>query len=100
MVVISLTILLTSFEKIENDRVEQNIGRVKNALEEKTKALNLFNLDWSVWDDTYEFIEDRNEDYIKSNLVDTTFINRKINIMVFVNHKGEVIWGKAFDTLA
>jgi len=100
LAVISFTVLLSSFEGIEKDKVLENIERGENALNEKIQAIDLFNLDWSVWDDTYKFISDKNEAFIKSNLVDSTFIGRKINVMVFVNDKGEIVWSKAYDLKA
>ncbi len=52
---------------------------------------------WSNWDDTYEFIENQNDEYENSVLVDETFIHGELNIVLYVNQSGEIVFGKAFD---
>ncbi|MBS7638002.1 HAMP domain-containing protein [Candidatus Bathyarchaeota archaeon] len=54
-------------------------------------------MDWASWDDTYNFIEDKNRDYIDSNLVDGTFINLRLNIILYYDSAGKLVFGKAFD---
>ncbi|MEM0202695.1 MAG: CHASE4 domain-containing protein [Archaeoglobaceae archaeon] len=61
------------------------------------KSLETLCIDWAFWDDTYEFIEDRNERYIASNLVEDTFTNARINVMVFINKSGDVVFSKFYD---
>ena len=43
------------------------------------------------------FIQDANEDYLESNLVDDTFFNLGINIMIFINSERDVVYGKTFN---
>ncbi|MBN1763609.1 MAG: PAS domain S-box protein, partial [Methanomicrobia archaeon] len=47
--------------------------------------------------DTYAFIEDRNEEYIASNLIDGTFADLELNLMLFIDSSGQIVFGKAFD---
>ncbi|GAH42577.1 unnamed protein product, partial [marine sediment metagenome] len=53
--------------------------------------------DWASWDDTYDFIEDANDEYIESNLIDGTFTELRLNLMLFINSSGQIVFGKAFD---
>ena len=53
--------------------------------------------DWAVWDDTYAFIENANQEYIKSNLVDGTFTTLNLNLMLFINTSGQMVYSKAFN---
>ena len=39
------------------------------------------------------FIQDANEDYLESNLVDDTFFNLGINIMIYINSEGDIVYG-------
>ncbi|MEM2997179.1 MAG: CHASE4 domain-containing protein, partial [Candidatus Bathyarchaeia archaeon] len=55
------------------------------------------NEDWASWDDTYNFIEDKNRDYIDSNLVDSTFINLRLNVILYYDSDGKLVFGKAYD---
>ena len=52
-------------------------------------------IDWSYWDDTYDFISNKDQDYIDSNLQDSTLAYLKINLIQFVDANGKVIFTKA-----
>lgn len=93
----SRTILLNSFIELEEQNTSQNVERVLSALSGELSSLDVFTSDWAAWDDTYIFIEDTNLDYIESNLVDETFIGAGLNLMLFINSSGGIVFGKAFD---
>jgi PAS domain S-box-containing protein len=95
--VVSQTIFLRSAARLEEQDTRQNTERVLNALARDISQLESTVGDWAPWDDTYAFIDDANEDYIESNLVDTTFVNLGLNLMMFVDNSGRVVFGKAFD---
>jgi sensor domain CHASE-containing protein len=50
-----------------------------------------------VWDDTYSFINDTNEEYIQSNLQYETFEQIDINFMLFYNNSNALIFSRAYD---
>jgi len=90
-------ILLDNYEALEKQRAEVNVKRCLNALSNEVAELDSTASDWAAWDDTYAFIQDANDNYLKSNLVDDTFVNLRLNIMLFVNSTGNVVYGKAFN---
>lgn len=94
---ISHFLLLSSFRELEEQHARQNVARALNALEDHLTNLNMINQDWAAWDDTYAFIEDLNEDYLRSNLIDATFSGTGLNLMIFVNSSGEIVLSKLFD---
>jgi len=65
---VSQNILLSSFGRLEEKNTRQNIERVVSALEANIAFIDATADDWATWDDTYAFIEDKNEGYLKSNL--------------------------------
>ena len=65
----------------------------QNAISELNVKLG----DWAVWDDSYNFIKDKNEEFIKSNLTNVAFTTLKINTMFFVNKEDEIIFSKMID---
>ncbi|MBC7106538.1 MAG: hypothetical protein H5T97_11400, partial [Firmicutes bacterium] len=86
-----------SFAELEDRTVRRNVERALGALHETLEALDTRCVDWAAWDDTYEFVADRNEEYIRANLLDTTFENQRFNCMLFVDTTGRLVFGKAFD---
>lgn len=95
--ILSITIFRNNFIEIEKSHIQDNTNRVRNFLNEEINFLNSMTHDWAVWDDTYYFINDRNQAYIASNLTDEGFTNLKINLMVFTNANNEIVYEKYFD---
>src|SRR4030042_1366249 len=95
--VVTQHILLSSFAELEEQYTHENVKRVLSALYDEISNLESQNEDYAQWDDTYEFIEDTNKDYIKKNTVDPTFIHLRVNLMLFINSSGKVVFAKAFD---
>lgn len=48
--------------------------------------------DWAIWDDSYKFIQDGNDEYIQSNLAANTFSNLAINDIMYIHNDGRLIW--------
>src|SRR4030042_4245030 len=94
---ISQTILMGSYAGLEREHCEENVARALNALSNDIAYLDVAAGDWAPWDDTYAFVENLNQDYIESNLIDATFINLRLNFMLFVNSSGQLVYGRAFD---
>jgi PAS domain S-box-containing protein len=94
---ISRNILLDSFLELEKQNTVQNTEHVLSILSQESANLEATAGDWAAWDDTYAFIEDADTEYVESNLVDGTFIELRLNLMVFVNSAGQIVFSKAFD---
>jgi sensor domain CHASE-containing protein len=78
--------------------VEQKEMAFKKMLELSIREIETLCRDWAFWDDTYDFIDSRSEDYMRSNLVFETFVNSRINLMVFSDRNGEVVFAKFYDS--
>lgn len=87
-----------AFVSIEKEEAADNMARITQALENEVSHLDNLNNDWATWDDTYNFIDNRSEDYIVSNLPDWIFHESGMDLIYIVNNNGEVVWGKIYDT--
>lgn len=76
-------ILVTEFEKVEAAAVTENNNRVKETYMYFLRSYEAKTADWGQWDDTYDFIQDLNRDYIESNLVPQTLANLKTDEIIF-----------------
>lgn len=90
-------ILLDNYEALEKQRADVNVKRCLSALSNELSGLDSTASDWAAWNDTYTFIQDANDNYMKFNLADDTFANLRLNIMLFINSTGNVVYGKAFN---
>ncbi|MBN1886649.1 MAG: GAF domain-containing protein [Thermoflexales bacterium] len=100
MYVISRVILLDAFVELEEQDLSQSVGQVLGALSQEISDLDMLAGDWAAWDDSYAFIEDGREEYVESNLVDSTFANLQLNLVLYVHASGRFVYGKAFDLQA
>ena len=91
------TILSSSLEKIEKQDSRQLVAGVTGVFTQNIEDFSNRHLDWSAWDDTYNFITDGNQQYIKSNLTNEQIAFLDINLVIYVNSKGKIIYGTGFD---
>ncbi len=62
------SILRQRSEMLEEQIVRDNVSLVRNALSNEIAGIEKFTMDWSAWDETYEFVKTRAEKYILTNL--------------------------------
>jgi len=94
---LSRAFFLQNFARLEEQWALRNVERALVFLESQKQNLIAIAQDWAAWDDTYYFVQEPTEDYIKSNLVDETFEGLGLNLMLFINTSGELVFGKAYD---
>ena len=94
---ISTLIISKSYISLEKNDAIKNVERVDDAIENTATELSLKLVDWAFWDDIYQFMEDRDEAYIKSNLNNASITNLKVNAMVYVDNKGQIVLKKMID---
>ena len=98
--VLSITlnaVIIRSYSDLESKNVSENVGRVLNQFNQERRNLEPVAIDWAVWDDTYSFINDTNEEYIQANLNYESFKQIDINFMLFYNNSNALIFSRAFD---
>lgn len=93
----SSTILLAGFAKFEQQDTQRNVKRVVDALSDELAKLSFTANDWAAWDDTYAFIADRNPTYIKTNLNDATIARLRLDLMLYIDRTGSIVFGQKFN---
>lgn len=93
-------ILVDRFTEIEAMRTQRNVERALSVLSFTLSTLDYTAADWAGWDDTYEFVEDANDNFVRTNLEDITFVKLRLNLMLFINSTGSIVYGKGFDLKA
>lgn len=76
-------------EKIKIHSSESNISSYIN---EKTTKYSGSANDWGHWDDTFNFIDNPNNDYIALNLMESTFSNLDLNFMLIINNDKTILY--------
>ncbi|MEG3959184.1 response regulator [Microcoleus sp. herbarium2] len=91
------TILLHDFHNLEAQYVRQDVARALDALDQDLSSLNTSAQDYAEWDDTYSFVNTRDENFVKSNFVNSTFVYLRLNLLVLLDSSGNTIFSKGFD---
>ena len=95
--VISEAVLLKGYIKLEEREMLKNVARLNDALSDELLTLDRIAGDWAAWDDTYAFIEDANDRYLKTNLITSTYTGLNLNLMVFLNYDAKIVYGQGLD---
>lgn len=94
---LSRGVFLKSFVRLENRRAHETMRRGVNVYVENLEFLTRLTRDWAHWDDAYHFMQSRERDFLDSNIVDSTFANLNLNVILFFDETGNIVAGKAFD---
>ncbi|WP_293261502.1 MULTISPECIES: CHASE4 domain-containing protein [unclassified Microcoleus] len=94
----SSSILLGSLVKAEEQEATQVVKGVLSVFGQTADDFNSRFADWSAWDDTYAFIQNRNSEFIASNLVPEGLNNLRVNLAIFVNTSGKIVYGTGLDS--
>ncbi len=94
---VSSAILLGSTRNAEKQEAMQSVRGVRSLLVQTQEDFAERYSDWSAWDDTYTFIEDTNKAYIQTNLVPEQLAALRVNLMLYVNTSGQIVYGTGFD---
>jgi len=94
--IFSKTYLLKNFTNIEIDNTNTNTKVVLNYIKGDLSILNSMNLDYARWDDSYNYLNDRNPNYIISNFADTTSMAKaRISFIFITDSLGNTVYKKS-----
>ena len=87
---ISRAIILGSAHRSEQQATRRDLERVTQTMSRDLAHLSAMTGDWSLRDDTYDFIQTRDPAYIQANLGDAALADLGIRFIAFANVSGEV----------
>jgi len=83
---------MTEFTELERKFLQKNIASAQDVIESRLNQLVVATSDWSVWDDLYAYIDDKNEAFLKSNINSITLETLGINAIIFIDSRGEFVY--------
>ena len=96
--VMSHLVVLNGFEKLENSDVKTQLKSATDALNSQISNLDIFLKNgYADWDDSCQFIQDNNTNYITQNLGDQGMANMNINVIFYVNLTGQITYREAYN---
>jgi adenylate cyclase len=84
-------ILLEKYTALESMDIQGDLERILDAIRYEIKINNNKLGDWAIWNETYQFIQDHNQDYIDNNLSNDEMVTLGINVMVFIDNNKKIV---------
>ncbi|MEN9224194.1 MAG: EAL domain-containing protein [Thermostichus sp. DRC_bins_24] len=94
---LSSVTLHTNYLQLEEAEVKRNVERAQEAYQGYLDQLNVVNYQWSVWDESYEFIQAPTAEYIENNLYEDVFLASGFDLIAFVNPQDQLVYGDFYD---
>lgn len=94
---VSEVFLLQTALLSEKEIIKEDIQRLNMGMANEFFRLNSVVGDWANWDDTYQYVQDNNTQYIESNLIFESFQELTLNLIIFINLEGEIVFSKTYD---
>ncbi|MFA6170636.1 MAG: CHASE4 domain-containing protein [Candidatus Margulisiibacteriota bacterium] len=91
-------ILVPNFLEAELNDAVSRTERIQGAFQAiELETLEYMLLDWSIWDDAYQFVVDRNKKFVEVNISDSTMGNLRLNALLFLDLNGKLVYGAGYD---
>ncbi|OQY42741.1 MAG: hypothetical protein B6227_01045 [Fusobacteriia bacterium 4572_74] len=90
----------TDYKNLEIIRSKSVYHLIDNEFKGMYKNLEKTNIDWSKWDDTYEFIggdDNTRKTFIKSNLNLGILSDLNLDFIIFVDGSGKILYKQGYD---
>ncbi len=97
LVLFSQIYLEKSYEDLEYQYILKNMNQAVSGLNEQVDHLSAQALDWANWDDTYDFMRDHNEEYLKTNADNEILRQLKLNGIAYVDLDRKIVYSNDVD---
>jgi sensor domain CHASE-containing protein len=94
---VSWPLLMSGYLDLEEKETIDEVQQALKALDDDLSRIEVMNNDWSAWDDTVLFVEGDDDNYIEENLNNWVFANLQLDMMLFYNDTGSLVYGKYYD---
>lgn len=88
------TRLMRGFVEAQREDASEEIRVVDGVIARDIENFRIQGLDWSRWDDTYDFIQTTDPEYVESNLNDETFSALGVDMILFLNTENQIVFSK------
>jgi len=91
-------IVLGKFKDLETQQAQKNLRRCIDAIEREALHIDSMAVDWACWEDTRNFLLTGENNFVKKNISLATFRNTDLNMVLFCNNWGKLVWSKMVES--
>lgn len=93
----SQLIIKQSFLNLEEESAINNIQRIHQTIQQMEHSVASVLASWAIWDDTYNFMANKNQAYIDSNLTISSFTSPALDMILYFDTTGKPFYTIAAD---
>lgn len=95
VVILCLFVILPPFITLEQSELAKSLDRCQKTIQLEAKTLSVIAKDWAEWNDTYQFVQDGNKEYIEDNLP-WDYLNEDLSLdtLYVIGLDGHIVWGE------
>ena len=90
-------IVVSSFAELEQQYIRNDLDQMVKKIHDEENTLSALVSDWGPWDDSYDFVNGQKPDFIDTNLLPETYDNLRLNIVVFTDREGNILYQGLYD---
>lgn len=90
-------IRLPQLISLEANSDQKDIKRIKIAFKSMVKELGVINYDNAVWDEAYDYVDNRDPQFPESNFVIDAFQSLDLNGIHIYDRQGNTVWSRTWD---
>ncbi|HEY1527700.1 MAG TPA: CHASE4 domain-containing protein, partial [Candidatus Angelobacter sp.] len=91
--------LLTAFARLESDSARETISHMKSGLRNEQSHLEILGVDYGQWDQTYNFMQNRDPAYVRTELTPDSLKGIQINFVVLLDRAGQAVVNQSSGAL-
>jgi len=84
-------IVAGGFAVVENGAADKNIERVQETFASEIEAICAKTSDWAIWDDAYQFVQDRNAEFVQANIAPSAMSGMGLAAIMVFDKTGEAV---------
>ncbi len=83
--------------ELEAKADRKDVERVVIGFDMVRNLINTLAYDYGVWDDTFDYLSNPSDSYIKSNFGIDTFVSNEFDVAVLADRQGNIVWSGYAD---
>ena len=96
-ILVEKQVIMPSFAELERANARVAMRRINFALDLVIDRIAVSATDWGNWVDTYRFVQDRNPEFIKTDITNVALRQLNINVMLILDPDGSVVASKSLE---
>ncbi len=89
-------IILPSYQEIENQQTRNSVDQTLTTINYRLSELYGKVRDYAAWDDTYDFVQNYNQEYVDGNL-EMSFENLRLNLIAVADNDENLVYVQSYD---